>query len=138
MEKIPKYLSIGWRLRGIRNEKNMKQIPFAKAIGLSQAVYSGLENGFTKPAIPILLAMEYIYGVRKEWILSGEEPMYRTLDGLGTPISIMPSDGDSDRHQKLWINKLKRIFDEGDKTKIDAIKAQLRALDPGKGGVNGK
>lgn len=139
MEKIPKYLSIGWRIRGIRSEKGLKQTQFAKALGLSQSVYSSLENGLTKPSMPILLAMEYVFSVRKEWILTGDGPMYRELEGLGTPISITPVDTDSDRHRKMWINKLNRIFDEGDKTKIDAIKAQLRAFDPGvkkQGGVN--
>jgi len=130
MEKIPKYLSIGWRIAGLRSEKKMNQTSFGKSIGLSQSAYSELEVGNKKPTMSLLLAMEYVHGVRKEWILTGDEPMYCSREGLGTPISIMPSDGDSDRHRKLWINKLQRIFDEGDKAKIEAIKAQLRAFDP--------
>jgi transcriptional regulator with XRE-family HTH domain len=130
MKKIQKYASIGIRIRQLRETKKLNQTKFAQQIGISQTFLSDLEKGLTKPTMPVLLAIEYIYGTRKEWVMTGDEPMY-CAPVLG-PTFINVREGISaDKQQKLWVNKLVRIFEEGDKFKIDAIKAQLRAFDPG-------
>lgn len=129
MSKLPKYATIGTRIRHIRAKLGLSQTKFAQNIGIAQRTLSDIEKGITKPSGPILLAIEYVYRFRKEWILYGEEPVY--VDELNPP-PIIPLTGTyaSQRQLMYWINKLIRIFEEGDKGKIEAIKAQLRALDP--------
>lgn len=90
---------------------------------------SELENGVTKPSLPILYVIEWKFGYRHEWILTGDEPIYR--DSAAQTV-FLPIAGyeTSDKILVAWIERLIRIFDEGDKVKIEAIKAQLRAFDP--------
>lgn len=127
---IPKYLSIGNRIGQIRNKKGLSQLRFAKIIGISRSFLSELEGGITKPSMPILLAIEYKFDVSHEWIMTGDEPMYRPgAYGLN---SIMPISEDErlDRAFLYWSGFLKRILKGGDKQDIEAIKASLRAFDP--------
>lgn len=130
VEKPHKYATIGNRIYQIRSKFNLSQAKFAVNIGISQRFLSDLETGRIKPSKPTLLAIEYVYKYRKEWILTGDEPIY--VDALNPP-QVMPHIGyeTSDRQLRIWINKLIRIFEEGDKVKLEAIKAQLRAFDPG-------
>jgi transcriptional regulator with XRE-family HTH domain len=132
MTSIPKYLSIGSRIASIRSIKNLTQAKFAKEIGISRPSLSVIESGQTKPSMPILLAIEYKYSVKYEWIMTGDGPMYVTGSyGLNdiTPVSASEK---SNRAFLYWSGFLKRIFEEGDQTKIEAIKGSLRALDPKK------
>lgn len=131
MEKIPKYFSIGCRISSLRSQSGLSQAKFGKSIGLSQSAYSELELGNKEPTMPVLLAIEYVHGVCKEWVMAGDEPKMRARDGFGTPIQTYPINNDTDRHRKLWINKLNRIFDEGDNVKVDTVKGMLKAFDPG-------
>jgi hypothetical protein len=79
--------------------------------------------------MPVLLAIEYKYGYLWEWILTGDGEMIK--DPLARSV-IMPMSGyeTSDRVLLFWFDIVIRIFEEGDKSKIEALKAQLRALDP--------
>ena len=126
---IPKYLSIGNRIMQIRNKKGLSQLRFAQIVGISRSFLSELEGGITKPSMPILYTIEYKFSFRHEWILTGDEPIF--VNDLNPPV-MMPLTGyeTSDRVLVTWINRLIRIFEEGDTTKVDAIKASLRALDP--------
>jgi transcriptional regulator with XRE-family HTH domain len=127
---IPKYLLIGNRIGQIRNKKGLSQLRFAQIIGISRSFLSELEGGVTKPSMPILLAIEYKFDVSYQWIMTGDEPMYRPGSyGLN---SIMPVSEDEklDRAFLFWSGFLKRILKEGNKKDVEAIKASLRALDP--------
>lgn len=44
---------------------------------------------------------------------------------------IIDMDRASRRQIQYWTDRLRRIFSENSKDKIEALKAQLRALDPG-------
>lgn len=129
MTFIPKYLSIGNRIAQIRNKKGLSQLKFAQIIGISRPALSAIENGQTKPSMPILYTIEYKFSFRYEWILTGDEPIF--VDDLNPP-ELMPLTGyeTSDRILVAWINRLIRIFEEGNKQDIEAIKAALRAFDP--------
>ena len=126
---IPKYLSIGNRITQIRNKKGLSQLRFSQIIGISRSFLSELEGGITKPSMPILYTIEYKFSFRHEWIVTGDEPIF--VDDLNPPL-IMPLTGYETSNSTLviWINRLIRIFEEGDNFKIEALKAQLRALDP--------
>lgn len=125
-----KYLSIGNRISSIRSMVHLTQTKFSRAIGISPSFLSELESGKTKPSMPILFAIEYKFGYRYEWILTGDEPLY--LNDMRRPCT-MPLTGyeTSDRILLYWFTILIRIFEEGDKSKVELLKAQLRSLDPG-------
>lgn len=127
---MSKYLTIGYRIAFILSKSHLKQAKFAETIGISSSFFSELKNGITKPSMPILLAIEYRFGFRHEWILTGDGEMY--VD----PLSTLVKDSQvvyksSNRVLNVWIDRLIRIFEEGDEKKIEAIKSSIRALDPG-------
>ena len=124
---MQKYLSIGNRIAYIRSRSHLIQTKFAQSIGISPSFLSELENGITKPSMPILFTIEYKYNYRHEWVLTGDGETY--LDPLQVRESITGYETSS-RVLTVWINRLIRIFEEGDEKKIEAIKASLRALDP--------
>lgn len=122
-----KYFSIGNRIAYIRSCSHFNQTKFSDSIGISRSFLSELESGITKPSMPILLAIEYKYGYLLEWILTGDGEKIKDPLQVREPQAFYKT---SDRVLNLWIDILIRIFEEGDKSKIEALKAQLRALDP--------
>ena len=65
----------GERLLEIRAERNLDQAGFGYCLGLSQTqVYALEESGDISETIAI--AIENEYGVRREWLLKGQEPKY--------------------------------------------------------------
>ncbi len=64
--------SIGQRIKQIRKEKGLNQKKFAKSIGISQNYLSQIENDKFKPAQPLLISIEYKFGVCEKWLLSGK------------------------------------------------------------------
>jgi len=65
------------RLRYAREElRKMKQVPLAKAAGITQPSLSELENGETKEVSgPTLIGLARALRVRPEWLMTGEEPI---------------------------------------------------------------
>jgi len=126
--KFNKYFSIGNRITRIRENCGLSQRKFADSIGISQSFLSELELGITRPSIPILLAIEYIYGFRKEWVATGDEPIYKTEFDRPTLFS---ADGleMSQKQLNVWLFRLIKVFRSGNKDKINLIKAQLRLFD---------
>lgn len=68
---------IGNRIEQLRVLLKLTQGELAKGIGITQPNISDIQSGKTKISTPILLAIEYIYGVRKEWILTGEGEIFK-------------------------------------------------------------
>ncbi|KUG22488.1 hypothetical protein ASZ90_007732 [hydrocarbon metagenome] len=108
----------------------MKQAKFAESIGISRPALSAIETGVTKPSFPILYVIEAKYGYRHEWILTGDGEWYVNPLSASIRESQAPYKT-SDKVLNFWIDRLIRILEEGDEKKIEAIKAAIRALDPG-------
>ncbi|MDA8082321.1 MAG: helix-turn-helix transcriptional regulator [Nitrospiraceae bacterium] len=133
IEKPHKHATIGKRIQSIRSGKGLSQTKFAVNIGISQRFLSDLETGRIKPPMPLLLAIEYVYKYRKEWVMTGDEPAHMPLvDG-----PLLLNADTSDRQALFWRKKLERILRSGDRTKIEAIKGMLKALDPGEKPLEG-
>ena len=71
-ENNNKKSTIGQRVKIIREKHEPNQAGFAKKLGVSRATVSEIENDNTSPSGPLVLAIEYVYGVPREWILKGE------------------------------------------------------------------
>ncbi len=74
------------------------------------------------------------FGYDLEWALTGEGEMRRPRPGAAVERreGFQPIPLDADRRRNILFGRLQRILDKGDKTHIEAIKAQLKAFDPGK------
>lgn len=71
-------MSIGKRIKDIRTSVTPKlsQEAFAESIGKTRAALSVYELDRVIPDDSVLLLIAKTYGVRYEWLKTGEEPMY--------------------------------------------------------------
>lgn len=68
-----KALTIGDRIRVVRRRLGLSQSDFAESVGISQNYLSQIEKDRSRPARPLLLAIEYRYKVGAEWLEYGKE-----------------------------------------------------------------
>lgn len=74
-------MTIGDRIRYLREVKEIKQVELAKRIGLSQAAISNLETDSSrKPSAPTLMKLAAVLECNPQWI----------IDGKGDPFSWAP------------------------------------------------
>lgn len=66
------------RLRDFKDELGLQSAQMADAIGVSRAVWSDWENGKTAIRRPNALALQAVYGINSDWLLTGEGPMKAT------------------------------------------------------------
>lgn len=64
------------RLVTLRYDKHMTQAEFAAGIGSIQATYSNYESGRVEPPSVVVDNICKTYGVRREWLETGEGEMY--------------------------------------------------------------
>jgi len=120
-------MNIGDRIKYLQKERHLTQTEFAEEVGIDQSYLSALEKSKRIPSEQLILGICRAFGVSYDWLTTGEGEMY------SNPLQVKEVKATyktSDRVLKLWIDILIRIFEEGDKSKIEALKAQLRALDP--------
>lgn len=66
------------RIRSVRNDVGKTQKEFAKELGVTHTYIAEIEGGRRVPSNLFLLAMEYRFGVRKQWIEEGKGEKYTT------------------------------------------------------------
>jgi transcriptional regulator with XRE-family HTH domain len=120
-----KYTDIGARLRKLRGKRT--QAAFAQEIGTTLRSYQHYESGARVPHIHLLSKIADICDTTSDWILTGKASVRGKLRGEYAQLQEKGLDLD---FLYLYLS-LERIYLEGDPVKIDAIKSQLRALDPG-------
>jgi transcriptional regulator with XRE-family HTH domain len=59
---------IGEKVRAIRKERNLNQIDFAEAIGISQGRLSEIEQGRTKPSAETLFQLRRKFNIDLNWL----------------------------------------------------------------------
>lgn len=105
-------MSIGDRLRYLREVKEMHQGQLAKRIGLTQAAISNLETDTSrKPSAPTLLKIARELDCNPQWILDGE----------GDPFNSKPVTSDS-KVRLMW------LFDQMDDNAKQALLAAAQAM----------
>lgn len=68
--------SIGQRIKKIRKKRGMTQEKFAKDISIDRAYLSRIERGERKPSDLVILAVELVFNVKREWLLTGRGRAY--------------------------------------------------------------
>ena len=72
----------GYRLRQLRESKNLSQTQVAKRLGLSKTTISGYENNIKTPSLNVLTKLAVFYGVSADYILGLESRKMLPIDGL--------------------------------------------------------
>ncbi|MCL4492522.1 MAG: helix-turn-helix domain-containing protein [Nitrospirae bacterium] len=114
-------------MKEIRSDLGLTQSDFARSLGLSQNFISGVESGNKSLSEPIVLLVRYRYGINDDWLVTSKGPKYAEREKALT--GIIQLSEKSPIYQMM--RQLERIYNEGDRAKMDAIRAQLKAFDPG-------
>lgn len=134
-KKEPGLETLAGRVKYLRdlNEgaaKKMNQTAFAKKARISQATLSDIETGEIKePSGRVLADIAAVRGVRLEWLLSREDPMYPTGEAGPNDPQLSPEEDDAIQGELLRVwehlpaQSKRRLLHEA---KV-AIKAQLDA-----------
>lgn len=72
----------GYRLRELRESKNMTQAQVARRLNLSKTTISGYENNIKTPSLDVLVKLSILYGVSADYILGLENRKLLLIDGL--------------------------------------------------------
>lgn len=67
---------IAARLKELRNTLGLSMPEFGRKLGCSRDVIANIEYGRVEPKEVFLSHICYIYGVNREWLFSGEGPMF--------------------------------------------------------------
>jgi transcriptional regulator with XRE-family HTH domain len=67
---------IGKRIRALRKERKLTQANFARRIRRDKSTVSKIESGKLELSNLVELAICNIFGIRKDWLLTGKGPKY--------------------------------------------------------------
>ena len=77
------------RIKQIREVENLSQRAFAQRIGISGPSVARLESGENNPGEQTIRAICSEFGIRREWLEFGHEPM-KAADLDGAPETLVP------------------------------------------------
>lgn len=72
----------GYRLRALREKKDLTQTQVAKRLNLSKTTVSGYENNIKTPSLNVLVKLSILYGVSTDYILGLKNRKLMLIDGL--------------------------------------------------------
>ncbi|MFK0684013.1 helix-turn-helix transcriptional regulator [Ochrobactrum sp. BD67] len=68
--------AMGQRLRKIRKDSGLKQVPFAEALEVSQSAYNTYERGSREMPAKLLRLLHVKFNVNPAWMLTGDGSPY--------------------------------------------------------------
>lgn len=119
--------TFGGRVKFIRESNDLTQTQFAEKIGVKPSFISKVERDAARFTIDHIVLIRTIFNFDMNWLLIGEGEKRSLPEAPATqPIIITEN-----RQWDILTQRLQRIIQEGDKTKLEAVKATLKAFDPG-------
>lgn len=72
-------MTIGERIRRVRLDANLTQQEFADALEIKRNTVATYESGATNPSDRIISSIVRLFGIRREWLMTGEGAMLRPV-----------------------------------------------------------
>lgn len=69
-------MTVGSRLKLLRDNAMLNQGSFADSLGLKQGSLSDIERGKAYPSVDVLIKIKSIYNVNLDWLISGKGDMF--------------------------------------------------------------
>ena len=113
------------RFRLLVNERFKNQSAAAEELGVSKGLISGLLSGQHKPSKMVLNLIESRLGVSRQWLLTGEGDINVRPSGIAQEQA-----GYNDERLGKMIEKMRRIYKEGDFNKLATLQSLLDLADP--------
>jgi transcriptional regulator with XRE-family HTH domain len=76
------YPTIAKRIRYIRKYLGLTQKDFSEALGVGQSTIASIENNINNPSKQIIYNINKQFGIRKEWLISGEGEMEKSNEEI--------------------------------------------------------
>lgn len=73
-------VSLGERIKSIRINNKLTQSEFGDLLGVGQSHIANIEKDQKTPSDIFIKVLSLQFGIREEWLCSGEEPMYRPVE----------------------------------------------------------
>lgn len=124
---------VGTRLRAWRKEENLKAFHLASLIGISQGSLSDLENNKSLPSAETIARLHLKTNINILWLLTGKPPTRKSSLSVGSGHSLVAESSDvygDDKTLKNLVDKLVRIYQQGNKEKIAHLTGFLTGADP--------
>lgn len=67
-------MSIGYRIKQVRQHTHLNQKRFAEAIGISQGNLSDIERGKFSPSVETIISVSRYSNISTDWLLKGTGP----------------------------------------------------------------
>lgn len=77
-------MSIGDKIRFLRESKNMTQVEFGKVAGVSDKAVSTWENGSAEPRMGAIQKIADYFGVSKGWIVDDSEESFDDVNRINS------------------------------------------------------
>ena len=103
------------RIKQLRALRNMTQGEFADHLNVSRVHLNLIENGTRKASEKLIERIARIFGVRKEWIMSGIGPMNKSDDSGDTLYEMIVNTDLSDKESEFLKNFLLAGREQRDK-----------------------
>lgn len=107
----------GKRLRELRkNELKLTQEEFSKSIGISRSNLGNIETAQISLTERNADYISLIYGINKEWLLNGTEPVFRELskeEEIAAYLGDLIKPNNTKDFQKRFIRALAKLDDDG-------------------------
>lgn len=119
-------MTIGDRIRAVREEFNKNQRDFASSIKIGQSTLAMFENGQREPKDIHIEQISLKYGVREDWLRSGSGEMRQTLTknqeigAFANEVMKLPDEA----FKKRFVDALKKL-DEKDWENLEIIANKL-------------
>lgn len=110
-------MTIGDRIRVVREEFNKNQRDFASSIKIGQSTLAMFENGQREPKDIHIEQICLKYGIREDWLRYEKGEMYNERDGSFTELLSDLDDSDDD-----FIKSLIKVYMGLDKDSKDALR----------------
>lgn len=97
------------RIRALRTELGLSQREFAERIGMARDAIASYERGNAFPSGSALVAIEKVYGVRHEWLLTGDGEMFEPGRQENKVVRAMMETHENDQTFRAIVNAYLRL-----------------------------
>lgn len=117
---------MGERIRQLRKYRKLSQAELAEKLEVTQGFIGHIEKGRNQPTVEILARISIIFDRSMTWLVTGKEEASHLDVGFSYETGSDYAVGNDLREM------LQRILEEGDVTKLSAVRGILAVYDPSK------
>lgn len=125
-------IHIGLRIRQIREEKGMKLLEFADAVGIDNSSMGKIEKGMKELPLRVLLEISSKFSVSADWVLNGgDRTAYESNKSMSKEdilLNILETSVNTKAYEKANAEMIKEVYKIVSKTSEATVNAKFSTL----------